>query len=419
MVGRVKKYRFDAIILALGRRLRAFGDTGKRHSCAPESPHLSLLRTIRTLTDGNVALVTDRDLLIPAIHRENVRHIHVRNASRKGISGILHRLSRNHPASNRVLIADASAPFIEAKTLVSLLKALRTADLAGLEGNGGAIALRGNKFSTLLSKRHAGSPADLWEWFSALEHAKCEGVKTIRLKEYDCHELPMASSLQIHKASKDRQLNAILRLTAEGLAVKDPGQLDLRGNLSFGRGVCVDSNVIIRGNVRLGDYVTIGSNCILEDSEIMANSSIKEFTTVSGSIVATNCRIGPYARIRPGSFIGKNCQVGNFVEIKDTTMASNCKINHHSFVGNSRIGRNVVIGAGTITCNFDGAKTNSTVICDDAFIGSGVMLVAPIHVGKNAFIAAGSTVAKKVPANGLTLGRAKQVSIKGWTRTKR
>jgi bifunctional UDP-N-acetylglucosamine pyrophosphorylase/glucosamine-1-phosphate N-acetyltransferase len=238
--------------------------------------------------------------------------------------------------------------------------------------------------------------------------------KTSKVEALRWYERPMISSFQAYKAAKDRQLNTLLRLANKGLVLKDPDRLDLRGNLSFGRGVCIDTNVIIIGEVRLGDGVAIGANCILEDVEIMAESVIKEFTTVSGSTVGMNCRVGPYARIRPSSFLGKHCQIGNFVEVKNTKMASNCKINHHSFIGDAKIGRNVIIGAGSITCNFDGTKTNLTVIDDNAFVGSGVMLVAPLSVGKNAFIGAGSTVVKEVPANSLTLGRAKQVSIKGW-----
>ncbi len=415
-MGRAKQRRCDAIILALDRRLQAFYHAGKLHSYLAEPPYLSLLNTISSLSGGVVVLASDGELPIPARCRKSVRHVHLRNATSNGITGALGELSRERLKTSRVLIVDASAPFIEADTLVALLKSLKTADVAGLVGNGGAVAIKSDAFSALLAGERTGSPADLWEWFCMLHQDRPGRLKTSRVESLRWYERPMTSSFQAYKAAKDRQLNALLRLTTKGLVLKDPDRLDLRGNLSLGRSVYIDTNVIIIGEVRLGDGVTIGANCILEDAEIMAGSMIKEFTTVSGSTVGMNCRIGPYARIRPGSFIGRHCQIGNFVEVKNTKMASNCKINHHGFIGDAKIGRNVIIGAGSITCNYDGAKTNLTVIGDNAFVGSGVMLVAPISVGKNAFIGAGSTVVKKVPANSLTLGRAKQISIKGWTR---
>jgi len=415
-MGRANQFRCDAIILALDRRLQAFYHGGKLLSYLAEPPYVTLLSTISSFVGGVVLLASDKKLPIPTRYRKRVRHVRLRKFTRKGIAGVLGELRRARLKASRILILDAGAPFIEADTLIALLKGLKTSDVAGVVGSGSAIAIKSDALSALVASEQTGSPADLWECFCMPHQDRPGRLKTSKVEALRWYERPITNSFQAYKAAKDRHLNALLSLTAKGLLLKDPGRLDLRGNLSVGRGVYIDTDVIIIGEVWLGEGVTIGSNCILEDAEIKAKSVIKEFTTVSGSTIEMNCRIGPYARIRHNSFIGKHCQIGNFVEVKNTKMAANCKINHHGFIGDAKIGRNVIIGAGSITCNFDGAKTNLTVIGDNAFVGSGVMLVAPLSVGRNAFVGAGSTVVKEVPANSLTLSRAKQVSIKGWER---
>jgi bifunctional UDP-N-acetylglucosamine pyrophosphorylase/glucosamine-1-phosphate N-acetyltransferase len=210
-----------------------------------------------------------------------------------------------------------------------------------------------------------------------------------------------------------------LQLVGAGLGLRDPGRIDLRGQLTFGRNVFIDVGVMIIGDVILEDGVNVGSNCILENCRIRAGSMIKDFSMVSGATVGAGCRIGPYARIRPDSILGRGCHIGNFVEIKKTTMGRGCKINHHSFIGDAALGNEVIIGAGSMTCNHDGSKVNRTRIHDGAYIGSGVMLVAPVTVGRKAFVGAGSTIVATAPANSLTLGRARQISIKGWVKKSR
>jgi len=229
----------------------------------------------------------------------------------------------------------------------------------------------------------------------------------------------MHTLLQTHDAALKRRMTRIAAFIDKGLNLRDPYRLELRGDLRFGRGVSIDVNVIIIGRVVLGENVTVGANCILEDCRIHAGTIIREFTTVSGSTIAANCRIGPYARIRPDCYIGRNSQIGNFVEMKTTRTGEGCRINHHSFIGDCKMGKNVTIGAGAITCNYDGIKANPSRIRDNAFIGSGVMLIAPITVQKNAFIGAGSTVVKNAPANSLTLSRSKQTTIKQWSLEKK
>ena len=190
--------------------------------------------------------------------------------------------------------------------------------------------------------------------------------------------------------------------------------IEVQGELSVGKNVSIDSYVIFKGKVILGDDVKIGAFCIIEDSHIEANTVIKEFTTISKSKIGMNCIVGPYARLRPNSELANEVHIGNFVELKNVLIASNCKINHHAFVADATLGSGVLIGAGTITSNYDRGIISKIIIEDNAFIGSGVTLVAPLVVEESAVIAAGSTVIKNAPKGSLTIARAKQVVLDNW-----
>ena len=189
--------------------------------------------------------------------------------------------------------------------------------------------------------------------------------------------------------------------------------VDVRGELSVGENVTIDSNVIVKGRVHLADGVSVEPNCILEDADVAEGATIRAYSMVEGARVGRGCIIGPYARVRPGTSIGEGAQIGNFVEVKESEIGAGTKINHHAYVGNATVGRNVIIGAGTITCNFDGRTTQATRIGDGAFIGSGCQLIAPIEIGARAVIGAGSTVTRDAPADQLTLARGRQVTVEG------
>jgi bifunctional UDP-N-acetylglucosamine pyrophosphorylase / glucosamine-1-phosphate N-acetyltransferase len=180
--------------------------------------------------------------------------------------------------------------------------------------------------------------------------------------------------------------------------------------------VVVDVNVIFKGKVQLGDNVSIGANCIISDSVVSDGVNIKDNSLIEGAEIGAKSQIGPFARLRPGSVIGEGSQIGNFVELKQVKMGKGCKINHHSFVGDCVLGDNVVLGAGFISCNHDGFKVSMSEIGDHAYIGSGVQLVAPVKVGHNSFIGAGSTITEDVPEKTLALSRSKQVIIRNWKR---
>lgn len=223
--------------------------------------------------------------------------------------------------------------------------------------------------------------------------------------------------VQIERVYQARLASKLLQ---QGVTLKDANRIDIRGNLTCGRDVEIDVNCVFEGNVTLGNRVSIGANCVIKNATIHAGANIAAFTHIDDAIVGEQSKIGPFARLRPGTELGTDTHVGNFVELKNAQVDIGSKINHLSYVGDSTVGKHVNIGAGTITCNYDGANKFRTIIEDDAFIGSDTQLIAPVTIGKGATIAAGSTITKNAPADALTLCRAKeQKSIAGWKRPKK
>jgi bifunctional UDP-N-acetylglucosamine pyrophosphorylase/glucosamine-1-phosphate N-acetyltransferase len=225
------------------------------------------------------------------------------------------------------------------------------------------------------------------------------------------------SKLDLAQIEREHQTRIANKLLQQGVTLRDPARLDVRGDLQCGRDVEIDVNCVFEGDVILGDSVKIAANCVIKNAVIAAGTQILPFTHIDDAKIGENSRIGPYARIRPGTVLQSDTHVGNFVELKNAQVDIGSKINHLSYVGDTTIGKNVNIGAGTITCNYDGANKFRTIIEDGAFIGSDTQLIAPVTVGKNATIAAGSTITKDVPAGGLTVCRAKdQKTYASWQR---
>jgi len=196
----------------------------------------------------------------------------------------------------------------------------------------------------------------------------------------------------------------------------DPARIDVRGTLICGNDVSIDVNCVFEGDVRLEAGVIIGPNCYLKNVSVAAGAKIQAFCHLEGASVGSKSIIGPYARLRPGTALADDVHVGNFVEIKNSSVASHSKANHLAYIGDATIGQRVNVGAGTITCNYDGANKFRTVIEDDAFIGSDSQLVAPVTVGRGATLGAGTTLTKDAPPDQLTVTRSKQVSVSGWKR---
>ena len=206
------------------------------------------------------------------------------------------------------------------------------------------------------------------------------------------------------------------KLLEQGVTLADPSRLDIRGQLTCGRDVEIDINCIFEGVVQLGDNVRVGAHSILKNVKVAAGTSIAPYSLIEDAAIGKNCRIGPYARIRPGTRLADEVHIGNFVEVKNSSIAAGSKANHLSYIGDTVVGKKVNIGAGTITCNYDGANKYRTIIEDDVFIGSDTQLIAPVKVAKGSTIGAGSTITRDTPPQMLTLSRAKQTSVAGWKR---
>jgi len=224
------------------------------------------------------------------------------------------------------------------------------------------------------------------------------------------------SKAQLATLERTWQQVQAAQLLSQGVTLADPARIDIRGKLNCGRDVEIDVGCIFEGVVSLGDRVRVGAYSIIRNASIANGTSIEAYSHIDSSEVGANCHIGPYARLRPGTKLADEVHVGNFVEIKNSDIATKSKANHLSYIGDSTVGSRVNIGAGTITCNYDGANKFRTVIEDDVFIGSDTQLIAPVTVGKGSTIGAGSTITKDTPAGELTLSRAKQISISGWQR---
>ncbi|MCH9637165.1 MAG: bifunctional UDP-N-acetylglucosamine diphosphorylase/glucosamine-1-phosphate N-acetyltransferase GlmU [Candidatus Rickettsiella isopodorum] len=225
--------------------------------------------------------------------------------------------------------------------------------------------------------------------------------------------------VQLAKLERYFQQQAAEKLMLAGVTLRDPQRFDLRGQLTVEKDVIIDVNVILEGENSIGASSSVGSHSILKDVKIGKNVEIKPYSLIEDAIIGDNCIIGPFARIRPGSVLKNNVHIGNFVEVKKSQIEQETKINHLSYIGDANIGKNVNIGAGTITCNYDGAVKNQTQIEDDVFVGSNTALIAPIRIQKGATIGAGSTLNKDVPAGKLTLNRADVKTLSNWKRPRK
>ena len=228
--------------------------------------------------------------------------------------------------------------------------------------------------------------------------------------------LGVNSKAQLAELERVYRQEAAGRLLAAGVTLADPARIDVRGKLECGRDVAIDVNCVFEGDVVLGDRVSLGANCVLRNVRVDADTRIEPFCHLEEADIGRNCRIGPYARLRPGAQLAEDVHVGNFVEVKASTIGAGSKANHLAYIGDSEVGRNVNVGAGTITCNYDGANKHRTVIEDDVFIGSDTQLVAPVRVGRGATLGAGTTLTEDAPPGQLTISRVRQATIPGWKR---
>jgi bifunctional UDP-N-acetylglucosamine pyrophosphorylase/glucosamine-1-phosphate N-acetyltransferase len=289
------------------------------------------------------------------------------------------------------------------------------AERAIREINAGFMALDGKRLGGWLGQISNRNAQKEYYLTDVVSLAVKERVPVIGVKVHDPMEVAgVNSKAELAALERAYQRSQARRLMDAGVSLADPERIDVRGELACGRDVAIDVNCIFEGRVSLGDGVRIGPNCVLRNVTLGAGSEVLAFSHLEESEVGVRCRVGPYARLRPGASLAEDVHVGNFVEVKASRLGAHSKANHLSYIGDSDIGAKVNIGAGTITCNYDGVSKNRTVIEDDCFIGSDTTLVAPVRVARGSYIGAGSTITKDTPAGQLTLARGRQVSIPGW-----
>jgi len=290
-------------------------------------------------------------------------------------------------------------------------------ELEVTEVNTGVLAARGSELVAWLGQVKNDNAQGEFYLPDVLSLALQDGKKVSVVVTDKSNEISGVNDrAQLEALERAHQRQKADELMAAGVHVMDASRLDVRGSLVCGSDAVLDANVLIEGEVRLGNRVVIEANCVLKDCVIGDGTVVRAFTHIEGAVVAENCQVGPYARLRPGAELGDGAKVGNFVEVKNSTFGAGAKANHLAYVGDAAVGAGSNIGAGTITCNYDGANKHRTELGDNVFIGSNSTLVAPLTVENDGFVAAGSTVTSKVGESQLAVGRAKQRNIDGWKR---
>ena len=288
------------------------------------------------------------------------------------------------------------------------------------ECNTGIMAMTASQLRRWLPRLSADNAQGEYYLTDIIAMAAAEGVRVVTAQPDDPVEVEGVNNrLQMARLERAHQRAIAEKLMTEGVALADPSRLDVRGTLRCGHDVEIDVGCVFEGEVELGEGVRIGPHCVIRDSHIGAESVIEPHSVIEGAVIAGHATIGPFARLRPGSRLAVGTKVGNFVETKNVEVGEGSKINHLSYVGDARLGRGVNVGAGTITCNYDGANKHHTEIDDEAFIGSNSALVAPVSIGRGATVGAGSTVAKDVPDNSLAVTRARQMTKADWPRPRK
>ncbi len=289
--------------------------------------------------------------------------------------------------------------------------------LAINEVNTGIMAIPGNKLSRWVNGLNNENVQHEFYLTDIVSMAVTEDTSVIHVQPRIPIEVEGVNSrVQLMELERARQQQLANNLMVNGVTIIDPRRLDIRGDVKVGQDITLDINVVLEGNVQLADNVYIEPGCVIRNSIIGEGAIIKAHSILEDAVVAAGCEVGPFARLRPGTELQEKARVGNFVEIKKTVIGKGSKVNHLSYVGDSRIGEGVNVGAGTITCNYDGVNKFKTIIGDGAFIGSNSSLVAPVTIGCGATIGAGSTITKDIPDEQLAIARGKQRNIEGWQR---
>ncbi len=448
--------KLGVVILAAGQGTRMRSARPKvLHTLAGRPLLQHVITTAQQLNPQQIVVIYGHggEQVTAAIHDPALTWIEQREQRGTG-----HAVEQALPALQEldlVLVLYGDVPLIQHTTLAALVEAaadnnfaLLTVDLADPSGYGRIVRDETGRVQRIVEQKDASSEeltiqeintgimvvagAELQRWVGQLEDSNAQGEFYLT----DIVAMAVAEGIEVKTAQpgnsyeaqgvNDRQQLAQLErcyqqlqaaeLMLQGVGLQDPARFDLRGRLQAGQDVEIDINVIIEGEVVLGDGVRVGANTVIRNSAIHAGTVIYENCVIEDATVGQDARIGPFARIRPATTLEAGTHIGNFVEIKKSRVGEGSKINHLSYIGDSDIGSQVNIGAGTITCNYDGANKHRTVIGDNVFIGSDTQLIAPVTVADGATIGAGSTITTDAPGNTLTLSRSRQRSIKDWQR---
>jgi bifunctional UDP-N-acetylglucosamine pyrophosphorylase / glucosamine-1-phosphate N-acetyltransferase len=285
------------------------------------------------------------------------------------------------------------------------------------ECNSGVMAMHAKLLKSWLSRLSNDNAQGEYYLTDVIAMAVKDGIKVNPLVVQSATEvLGVNDKVQLAEVEAAHRREKARELMLSGVTIVDPARIDIRGTVTTGKDVYLDVNVVLEGKVTLGDRVRIGPNCVIKDCEIAEDTEVLPNSVLDKAVIGPQCHIGPFARLRPSSTLARGVHIGNFVEVKNSKIAEGSKANHLTYLGDSIVGSKVNVGAGTVTCNYDGANKSQTHIEDGAFIGSGSMLVAPVRVGAGATIGAGSTINKDAPAEKLTVARAKQVTLENWKR---
>ena len=288
------------------------------------------------------------------------------------------------------------------------------------EINSGIMAFPPNRISRWLNRLSANNKKGEYYLTDTIGFAVDDGVSVDSIQPQATEEIfGVNNKKQLAEAENIKRKEAADKLLQEGVTLADPARIDVRGDLVCGKDVSIDVNVVFEGDVRIAEGASIGPHSVIANSIIGKHTKILSHCNLEHANIGDNCSVGPFARLRPGTELMNSAKAGNFVEIKKSQIGQMSKVSHLSYVGDAVVGNEVNVGAGTITCNYDGANKNQTIIEDNVFIGSGVELVAPVAVKEGATIGAGSTITKQAPKNKLTLERASQKTIPGWKRPKK
>lgn len=388
--------------------------------------------------------------------KESMAHLPVRWVEQQERLGTGHAVSQVLPYINpqhQVMVLFGDVPLISKTTLENLLQktpvnglGIITVELDHPSGYGRILRNQNNEITAIIEHKDATpeqlaineintgilttTAKNLQKWLPQIKNQNNQGeyyltdiiamavVDHCAVNNVSAHPVEEVQGVNNHLelANLERyyQISTAKKLLLEGLDLVDPARFDLRGELTFKHDVMIDINVILEGNINLGANVKIGPNSVLRNVTVGDDVEIKANCVIEDAIIETGCIIGPFARIRPQTHLGPNVHIGNFVELKKTSMGEGSKANHLAYVGDAVIGKRVNVGAGVITCNYDGINKYVTIIEDGAFIGSDSQLVAPVTIGAGAYIGAGSTISKDAPAEKLTLSRSSQVTIPSW-----